>query len=135
MKYTPSYESYVNHCINVCIFTCFQSQFLYFYLYSFSRFLPVFSADLSLVSVFLSLFSADLNSSAVFFCGVFAGFCYCVTHPIESVKTRVQVMSAVSQTKGFFGTFWNIVKTEGNLLTLFECSDSFGKVNVEKSTF
>ena len=53
------------------------------------------------------------GARAVFLSGVFAGLCYCITHPIESVKTRVQVMSAVKETKGFFNAFLQILKTEG----------------------
>lgn len=44
---------------------------------------------------------------------MFAGLCFCVTHPIESVKTRVQVMSAVSETRGFIGAMVHILRTEG----------------------
>lgn len=54
-----------------------------------------------------------LGRRAVFICGMFAGMCFCVTHPIESVKTRVQVMSAVSSTQGFLRMFAHILKTEG----------------------
>ena len=53
----------------------------------------------------------------VFLCGMFAGLCYCVTHPIETVKTRVQVTSANSANrKGFFRAFAEIAKTEGKYL-------------------
>lgn len=57
--------------------------------------------------------SEHLGSRAVFFSGVFAGLCFCITHPIESVKTRVQVMSALSQTGGFIKTAALILRTEG----------------------
>ncbi len=53
------------------------------------------------------------DSRAVFVCGVFAGLCFCVTHPIESVKTRVQVLSAVEETRGFFRAFVHIIRHEG----------------------
>lgn len=56
----------------------------------------------------------QLGVGDVFLCGMFAGLCYCVTHPIETVKTRVQVTSAQSaNTKGFFRAFAEIAKTEG----------------------
>ena len=55
----------------------------------------------------------------MFLCGMFAGLCYCVTHPIETVKTRVQVTSANSANrKGFFRAFAEIAKTEGKYLYL-----------------
>ena len=50
----------------------------------------------------------------VFMCGMFAGLCYCITHPIETVKTRVQVQSdTCKDRKGFIKTFAHIAKTEG----------------------
>ncbi|KAI0230166.1 Mitochondrial ornithine transporter 1 [Lamellibrachia satsuma] len=56
----------------------------------------------------------QLGVGDVFLCGMFAGLCYCITHPIETVKTRVQVTSGHSaNTKGFFRAFAEIAKTEG----------------------
>ena len=49
----------------------------------------------------------------VFGCGLFAGLCFCVTHPIESVKTRVQVMSAHGESKGFVRSTFHILRSEG----------------------
>ena len=46
----------------------------------------------------------------VFGCGVFAGLCYCGMYPVESAKTRVQLMN---DKVGFFRAFYNILKTEG----------------------
>ncbi len=46
-------------------------------------------------------------------CGVFAGLCFCVTHPLEAVKTRVQVMSAVGMNRGFLAAMLHILKHEG----------------------
>ncbi len=46
-------------------------------------------------------------------CGVFAGLCFCVTHPLEAVKTRVQVMSAVGMKRGVLATMAHILKNEG----------------------
>ena len=52
----------------------------------------------------------NLSPSEVFLCGVIAGICFCATHPIESVKTRVQIMP---ESRGFFRGFMHIMKTEG----------------------
>ena len=52
----------------------------------------------------------------MFLCGTFAGLFYCVTHPLEAVKTRVQVMSAVGKHKGFISSLVHIVKYEGEHL-------------------
>ena len=57
----------------------------------------------------------DADSRTVFLCGMFAGLCFCITHPIETVKTRVQVMSGVSETRGFLSAMVHILKTEGTL--------------------
>ena len=57
-----------------------------------------------------------VGSRDVFLCGTFAGLFYCITHPLEAVKTRVQVMSAVGKHKGFISSLVHIVKYEGELL-------------------
>ena len=49
----------------------------------------------------------------VFLCGVAAGMCFCITHPIESVKTRVQVMTVIDKSRGFINTAYHILSTEG----------------------
>ena len=54
-----------------------------------------------------------IGSRGVFMAGVFAGMCFCITHPIESVKTRVQVQSAYCKTGGFFKTALKILRSEG----------------------
>lgn len=60
----------------------------------------------------------NLSSREVFLAGVFAGLCFCSTHPIESIKTRVQVLSGSSSHShqvrhGFIGTAWHILRNEG----------------------
>ncbi len=46
--------------------------------------------------------------------GMLAGLCFCVTHPIESVKTRVQVADVTNEDrKGFFRAAARILKSEG----------------------
>ena len=62
--------------------------------------------------IFLSYFLV-VGSRDVFLCGTFAGLFYCITHPLEAVKTRVQVMSAVGKHKGFISSLVHIVKYEG----------------------
>jgi len=55
---------------------------------------------------------ASTSKPAVFLCGVFAGLCFCATHPIESVKTRVQVAKP-GECRGFIHAFSQIIKSEG----------------------
>lgn len=81
----------------------------------------VTSIMLLMTNVQLTKHVINMNLSTgvgdVFLCGMFAGLCYCITHPIETVKTRVQVTSGHSaNTKGFFRAFAEIAKTEGTLL-------------------
>jgi len=52
----------------------------------------------------------QLHSSEIFLCGLWAGLCYCLLHPIESVKTRVQV---APKSKGFARTTASILRKEG----------------------
>ncbi|ELT98792.1 hypothetical protein CAPTEDRAFT_170059 [Capitella teleta] len=65
-----------------------------------------------------SLATAQMNEGShyskttVFTCGVFAGLCFCVTHPIESIKTRVQVTPDGGQ-QGFMRATYTILKQEG----------------------
>ncbi len=55
------------------------------------------------------------GSRDVFVCGMFAGLLYCITHPLEAVKTRVQVRSAVERHRGFVSSLVHIIKHEGKL--------------------
>jgi len=49
-----------------------------------------------------------------FVCGSCAGVAYWVSiYPLDSVKSRVQVLSAQGKVAGLWRTFWNIVTTEG----------------------
>eukprot|EP00914_Ancora_sagittata_P015835 GHVO01031448.1.p1 GENE.GHVO01031448.1~~GHVO01031448.1.p1 ORF type:complete len:420 (-),score=11.47 GHVO01031448.1:278-1468(-) len=56
--------------------------------------------------------SSHYSKTTVFTCGVFAGLCFCVTHPIESIKTRVQVTPDSGQ-QGFMRASYVILKQEG----------------------
>lgn len=55
--------------------------------------------------------SNHYSKTTVFLCGVFAGLCFCITHPIESIKTRVQVTPDGKQ--GFIKAACSILKEEG----------------------
>ena len=66
--------------------------------------------------ILLLLFFLVVGSRDVFLCGTFAGLFYCITHPLEAVKTRVQVMSAIGKHKGFLSSLVHIVKYEGKHL-------------------
>jgi len=49
-----------------------------------------------------------------FVCGSCAGVSYWVSiYPLDSVKSRVQVLSAQGKVAGLWRTFWNILTTEG----------------------
>jgi len=49
-----------------------------------------------------------------FVCGSCAGVAYWVSiYPLDSVKSRVQVLSAQGKVAGLWRTFWNILTTEG----------------------
>jgi len=69
--------------------------------------------------------TADLSSSFAtagavgsFVCGSCAGVAYWVSiYPLDSVKSRVQVLSARGHVAGLCRTFWNILTTEGALPT------------------
>lgn len=64
------------------------------------------------------LFGGELNSGALgsFVCGSCAGVSYWVSiYPLDSVKSRVQVLSAQGKVAGLWRTFWNILTTEGML--------------------
>jgi len=57
-----------------------------------------------------------LHAGAVgsFVCGSCAGVAYWVSiYPLDSVKSRVQVLSAQGKVAGLWRTFWNILTTEG----------------------
>ena len=58
-----------------------------------------------------------VGSRDVFLCGTFAGLSYCITHPLEAVKTRVQVKSAFGKHRGFLSSLVRIVKREGKVIT------------------
>ena len=53
-------------------------------------------------------------------CGMLAGLCYCITHPIETVKTRVQVQPDNVKRQGFIRTFAHIARTEGFILLAYD---------------
>ena len=49
-----------------------------------------------------------------FVCGSCAGISYWLSiYPLDSVKSRVQVLSAQGKVAGLGRTFWNILTTEG----------------------
>ena len=52
-----------------------------------------------------------------FVCGSCAGVSYWVSiYPLDSVKSRVQVLSAQGKVAGLWRTFWNILTTEGETM-------------------
>jgi len=54
-----------------------------------------------------------------FVCGSCAGVSYWVSiYPLDSVKSRVQVLSARGQVAGLWRTFWDILTTEGEVIEL-----------------
>ncbi|ELT92099.1 hypothetical protein CAPTEDRAFT_168388 [Capitella teleta] len=56
----------------------------------------------------------DLGALKSFMCGSSAGIAYWVSiYPLDSVKSRVQVLSAEGQVQGLAKTFVNILRTEG----------------------
>jgi len=56
----------------------------------------------------------ELDSKSTFLCGCWTGFCFCILHPIETVKSRIQVAEGVGdQYRGFIKTTADIIKNEG----------------------
>lgn len=65
-----------------------------------------------------------------FMCGSSAGIAYWVSiYPLDSVKSRVQVLSAEGQVQGLAKTFVNILRTEGEFESVYVYT-----INVEIST-
>jgi hypothetical protein len=56
----------------------------------------------------------DIGALGSFACGSCAGIAYWVSiYPLDSVKSRIQVLSAEGKVCGLWQTFWSILKTEG----------------------
>lgn len=59
-------------------------------------------------------YGSEIDSKGTFLCGCWAGLCFCITHPIETVKSRIQVARGADiNCNGFFKTAVHIVKNEG----------------------
>lgn len=56
----------------------------------------------------------DIGPLGSFACGSCAGIAYWVSiYPLDSVKSRVQILSADGKVRGLLTTFWAILRTEG----------------------
>ncbi|XP_028278124.1 solute carrier family 25 member 15b [Parambassis ranga] len=56
----------------------------------------------------------DIGVAPTMFCGGFGGAClWLVVYPMDSVKSRIQVMSMMGKQEGFFKTLMTIARTEG----------------------
>ena len=71
---------------------------------------------INLFTYLLTYLLGTVRAGAVdsFVCGSCAGVAYWLSiYPLDSVKSRVQVLSAQGKVAGLWRTFWNILTTEG----------------------